>query len=114
MSDAPDRLRPHPEERFDPPQHAFDLAKAAEELRAEPLPGERKHRQKTLYRHGPVTVALFLFEPGAGMPPHEAEGVVTVHVLEGRLRMSAEGAAHDLAAGQMLIMAPGVRHDVRA
>ena len=114
MSEQPDRLRQHPEERFIPAQHAIDLAAAAHELLAEPLPGERKHRQKTLYRHGPVTVALFLFERGAGMPQHEAEGVVTVHVLEGRLRMAAEGKTHTLGPGQLLIMAPRVRHDVFA
>jgi quercetin dioxygenase-like cupin family protein len=59
-------------------------------------------------------VALFLFDQGAHMPQHVAEGVVTVHVLEGRLKMSAEGQSHELTAGQLLVLAPGVRHDVLA
>jgi quercetin dioxygenase-like cupin family protein len=113
-SDQPDRLRPHPAGRFQPTQHPIDLDRAAAELMAEPTPGERGQRQKTLYRHGRVTVALFLFDKGAGMPQHVAEGVVTVHVLAGRLRMSAEGRAHDLTAGQLLVLSPGVRHDVFA
>jgi quercetin dioxygenase-like cupin family protein len=114
MSEQPDRLRQHPSKRFQPTQHLLDLGKATAQLRAEPQAGGRAQRQQTLYRHGPVTVALFVFDRGARMPQHVAEGVVTVDVLEGRLRMSAEGQAHDMTAGQILVMAPGVRHDVFA
>lgn len=114
MSEQEERLRQHPDERFSAPQHHVDLSAITAQLRAEPLPSQRNHRQETLYRHGPVTIALFLFERGARLPQHVAEGVVTVHVLEGRLNMTAEGKSHDLSAGQLLVMAPGVRHDVHA
>jgi quercetin dioxygenase-like cupin family protein len=114
MSDQSPRLRQHPDERFQPAQHAIDLREAAARLQAEPPAGQRKHRQETLYRHSPMTVALFLFEPGAHMLPHAAEGVVTVHVLSGRIKMNAEGQAHTLNAGQILLLAPGVQHDVLA
>jgi quercetin dioxygenase-like cupin family protein/hemerythrin-like domain-containing protein len=114
MSHDSERLRRHPTERFHPSQHLIDLREAAAQLLAEPQSNERAQRQKTLYRHGPVTVALFVFDRGAQLPQHVAEGVVTVQVLEGRLKMSAEGQAHDLSAGQMLVLAPGVKHDVRA
>ena len=113
-SEQPERLRQHPTERFEPEQHPIDLGEIAAQLRAEPQPGWRAQRQKTLYRKGPVTVALFLFDRGAGLPQHVAEGVVTIHVLEGRLRMSAEGQSHDMTAGQILVLAPGVEHDVFA
>ena len=113
-TEQPDRRRQHPSERFHPAQHAIDLGEAAAQLLAEAPSGARTQRQKTLYRHGRVTVALFLFDAGDHMPQHVAEGVVTVHVLEGRLKMSAEGQSHDLIAGQVLVLAPGVRHDVRA
>ncbi|HZN66342.1 MAG TPA: cupin domain-containing protein [Tepidisphaeraceae bacterium] len=113
-SGQPDRRRQHPTERFHPDQHPIDLGQAASRLLAEPPSGRRGQRQKTLYRHGPVTVALFLFDRGSHMPQHVAEGVVTVHVLEGRLKMSAEGQSHELTAGQLLVLAPGVRHDVLA
>jgi len=114
MSDSSERLREHPEERFRPAVHEIDLGAAAAQIEAEPLGEARKHRQKTLYKQGPMTVALFHFEAGSGLPPHVADGVVTVHVLTGRLRMMAQGEAHDLPAGKMLVMAPGVRHDVQA
>jgi len=107
------RLREHPEQRFGHPELPFNLNEVAAKLLAEPL-GERRHRQETLYRHGPLTVALFLFEAGASMSPHRAEGVVTVQVLQGHLKMTAEARTHDLPAGSLLVLAPGVQHDVQA
>src|SRR6185437_8183083 len=92
------RLRVHPEQRFDHPELQFDLNDVAAKLQAEPL-GNRRHRQETIYRHGPLTVALFLFEAGASLTEHEAKGTITVQVLKGRLKMSADGQVHDLPAG---------------
>jgi len=114
MSEHNERMRQHPEDRFRPPQLQIDLDKVAATLLAEPFNENRNHRQETLYRHGPLTVALFLFDQGAVLPQHVAEGVVTVQVLQGRLKMTAEGQTHDLPAGTVLILAPGVQHDVLA
>jgi quercetin dioxygenase-like cupin family protein len=112
--DKGDRLRAHPEERFASPQHFIDLDRATADLRAENRPGGHGHRQKTLYRHGQATVALFLFEQGADMPAHKAAGTVVVQVLDGRLRIEVAGERHQLKPGQLLVLAPGVVHDVLA
>ena len=108
------RLREHPEARFAAERHQFDLSAAARELAAEPATPVRGHRQKTLYRHGRLTVALFAFDPGASLPSHTAAGAVTINVLQGRLRVKTPGGEHDLPAGNLLVLAPGVRHDVAA
>jgi quercetin dioxygenase-like cupin family protein len=108
------RLREHPEARFAASRHQFDLHAAARELAAEPATPIRGHRQKTLYRHGRLTVALFAFEPGASLPPHTAAGAVTINVLEGHLRVRTPGEQHDLPAGNLLVLAPSVEHDVAA
>jgi quercetin dioxygenase-like cupin family protein len=110
--DAP-RLRPHPTSRFEPPQHLMDLEAAAAELGAEP-PHANGRRQKTLYRHGRMSVSLFMFDAGAVFPEHKAEGVVTIQALAGRLTVEAEGQRHELPAGRMLVLAPSVRHSVAA
>lgn len=114
MSTSDERLRQRPDDRFAASTHKFDLEQVATSLHAEPVSGQRLHRQETIYRHGPVTVALFLFEVGGKLPQHVAGGVVTVHVLHGHLKMSVEGEDHELTDGKMLVMAPGVRHDVLA
>lgn len=108
------RLRPHPEERFAPQQIEIDLNAIAARLRAEPQTGERGHRQETLYHHGGLTIALFLFERFTHLPPHRAKGAVNMHVLRGRVRITAEKQVHELRSGQMLVLAPDTEHAVAA
>jgi quercetin dioxygenase-like cupin family protein len=110
----PDRLRQHPEQRFAAPQHEFHLDEVAEKLKKELKAGEAGHRQEVLYKRGPTSVSLFLFGHLTRLAAHRAKGVVTIHVLKGRLQVTAEGHAHDLQAGSLLVLAPGVEHDVVA
>lgn len=120
MTEQPDRLREHPEQRFDAEALRYDLNQEAASLQAKSAPGGvAGHRQETLYKgsdinHGPTTIALFDFDAGATLPPHQAKGVVSIHVLAGRIAVAAAGEDHDLAADQMLVLQPDVRHDVRA
>ena len=110
----PERLRQHPTPRFAAPQHQYDLDAVAATLKRELEGGQAGHRQETLYKHGPTTVSLFLFGPLTRLPPHRTKGVVTIHLLAGHLRVTAEGQPHDLRAGHLLVLAPGVEHDVVA
>ena len=112
MSD--ERLRTPPTERFAGDSHLFSLAEALKELRAEDHPPRQGHRQITLFHRGPVTQVLFSFEAGGLLDRHSAHGLVTIHVLEGRLNVEADGADNELAAGDILILDPDVPHDVRA
>jgi quercetin dioxygenase-like cupin family protein len=106
------RGREHPTARFAAPQHEIDLRAVAAEMAQ--APARRGQRQRALYHHGRLTVALFTFDAGAGLPDHVAAGVVTINVLDGRLRVKSGGVDHDLRAGKILVLAPGVRHDVLA
>lgn len=115
MENAPDqRLRPHPEARFASPQLMIDLGAVAERLRGEPGTGERGHRQETLYRGQGVTIALFAFDRFTHLPEHKAYGVVSMQALRGHLKITVEDQTHELQAGQMLVLAPGIRHAVAA
>lgn len=110
----PDRLRTPPSERFAGSKHHFSLSEALSELRAEDHPARSGHRQVTLLQRGPVTQVLFSFEPDGHLKEHSAPGLVTIHALEGRVRVEADGVDHELAAGNILILDPNVPHDVRA
>lgn len=115
MSDQEsERLRPHPTVRFAAPQHQYDLEEVASKLKQEINAGEAGHRQETLYKRGGVTVSLFVFEHLSHLPPHRAKGVVTIHVLKGHLQIIAEDQTHDLHSSNLLVLAPGVQHDVVA
>ncbi len=112
--DETTRLRPHPHERLSSPAQQVDLGQAATLLRSEPHAAVSGHRQVTVLRDGPVTVVLLVFEVGGTMKQHQAPGVVTIHVLAGRLDVVLPDATHVVAAGQILSLAPAVPHSVRA
>ncbi|KAA0217049.1 MAG: hypothetical protein DYG94_01885 [Leptolyngbya sp. PLA3] len=112
MSD--ERERQAPAERFAAESIVFDLQAEIAALRAEHAPARHGHRQKTLYKHAGRTVALFVMDAGSQLPEHAAGGAVTVEVIEGEIEMAASGRTHALRAGMMLVMAPGIRHAVRA
>lgn len=109
-----DRLRTHPKERLAPPVQRVALAEAARQLRAEPHAGVGGHRQLTLVRRGPVSIILFIFEKGAELKEHQTEGEVTIHVLSGRLHVTAGSASHSLRSGEFISLAPGETHAVQA
>jgi len=89
-------------------------AAALADLRREPLRGESGHRQIALVHEGPVRLALLAFERGGRMKEHAAPGWVTIQVLRGTLTVRSEGAQHQLTAGNILSLAPRVRHGVEA
>ncbi len=108
------RLRLHPSGRFAGESHAFDLGEVLRDLRTEAHSAERGHRQMTIFHRAPVTQVIFAFEPGGELADHAAHGLVTMHVLEGRLAVKADGRDHTLSAGYILVLNPGVRHNGRA
>lgn len=109
-----DRLRQHPEDRLAAPVSVLDLAERAAQLKAEPHASVSGHRQIALFRRGPVTLVLYVFEPGGLLKEHRAEGVVTIHVLAGQIEVTVTGTNHLLHAGHLLALAPGVPHTVSA
>ena len=110
------RSRSRVEQPFASPQQQFDLNSVTARLKEEfeLKAGQGGHRQEAFYKHGPTTLALYLFADLARLPPHRAKGVVIIQVLDGRIEVSAEAHVHDLHAGQLLVLASGVEHDVIA
>jgi quercetin dioxygenase-like cupin family protein len=114
MSQDAGRLRRPPAERFAGPEHVFNLAAVAGTLGREDHPGADGHRQLTLFHAGDLALVLFDFEAGGLLAGHEADGFVTIHTVAGVLEVSTPEAIHELPAGSLLVLAPGVRHDVSA
>ena len=109
-----ERLRQHPEDRLAAPVQVVDLAAAASELRAEPHASVSGHRQIAVVRHGPVTIIQFVFEEGGLVREHRAEGVVTIHVLNGRLKVIVDDEAREVGRDEIMALTPGVLHSVLA
>lgn len=109
-----DRLRRPPRERFAGDQHLFDLTAEADALGEEPTGERHGHRQITLFRRERTSIVLFDLEAGGYLLDHAADGDVMIQVLSGEIRVAAEGEACVMPAGSLLVLRPGVHHDVRA
>lgn len=114
MSTPKDRMRPPPAERFAGSEHEIDLASALDSLRKEEHGGKDNHRQMTIFRKDSLRVILFAFEPGGRLPSHHAPGFITIHSLNGTVRVRTESETHELSAGRILILEPDAVHEVEA
>lgn len=92
----------------------MDLTAVAASLRAESHDSVSGHRQIALVRRGPVSLILFLFEQEGVLKEHRTEGQVTIQVLSGRLEITVNGKNTTLGARELLSLAPGEPHSVRA
>ena len=109
-----ERLREHPKDRLADPVQRISLPDAAARLRAEPHEAVAGHRQVALVRHGPVSLILFVFDQDGLLKEHSTDGEVTIHVLSGRLAVTTPTGEERLGAGELLSLAPGQSHAVRA
>jgi quercetin dioxygenase-like cupin family protein len=107
------RRRIPPRERFSGSERVFNLDKAFADLPGESTP-RQGHMQKALYRLGPTTTAIFAFEKGGAIEQHTAEGESIIHVLSGRLSVRTSKSKHELRANDLLLLNPGVPHDLEA
>ena len=114
MSEQKERLREHPRERFAPAERLLSLDEQFDELVGEPHEPVDGHRQITVAHRKGLSLVLFHFEPDGHIPDHVVDGEVTLHVLSGHPEIETAEQTHRLEGGQMLILGPGVRHDVEA
>jgi quercetin dioxygenase-like cupin family protein len=69
---------------------------------------------RTLVKEGPLRLTIMGIAAGGVLPVHSTNGPVTVHLLDGEVEFSAAGRDYALAAGDILVFAPGVEHSARS
>ncbi len=69
---------------------------------------------KELIRKEKGTLTLFAFDQGQGLSEHTAPFDAFVYILDGRAQITISGKAHQVAAGQMMIMPANQPHALAA
>lgn len=69
---------------------------------------------RTLVKEGPLRLTIMAIAPGGDLPTHSTDGPVTVHLLEGEVLFEALGHEYPLTPGDLLVLAPGVKHSARS
>ena len=114
MTSDSDQDRPPPRERFAGTEHVFDLREIATGLRHESNPVHHGHRQMTIFHKHLLTLIVFDFEAGGRLADHRADADVTILAVSGLLEVSTPSGTHRLPEGSLLVLDPGVVHDVYA
>jgi quercetin dioxygenase-like cupin family protein len=95
------------------PSLTFDLSRQIKELRRETYwQGGRNSR--TLARFDDLRIVLTAIQANTTIHEHRSAGRISLQTIEGHLRMHAGGRAFDLPAGKVIVLDPGVPHDVHA
>ena len=73
---------------------------------------EARHRAEILVKSDTLRVVLVTALTEGRLHEHSAPGPITVHVLSGRFTLTIDGEPNEMGAGELAIVAPGVRHAV--
>jgi quercetin dioxygenase-like cupin family protein len=91
----------------------FDLAKEmmySEQKRPWPM----GHFARTLFKKPDFRMVLISMDKGSIVNEHHADGTISVQVLKGSIRFTAQGDDHGLQVNGVLMLGPSIKHKVEA
>jgi len=92
----------------------FDLGSMKRALRAELRYQRDGQAARTLVRAPDLRVVLIVLRRGVRIAEHHANETVSIQALAGHLRVHLSERVVDLEAGELLVLAAGLHHDVEA
>lgn len=96
------------------PLLTFDLAAELERLRREESWRRNGRNAKTLVKEPDFRVVLVALQAGARLEEHRAPGRISIHTVQGHVRVRVEEQLVDLPSGHMLTLEQNIAHDVEA
>ena len=98
-----------PSERFQGDTNLVDLDGVIEVLQADHEPKDG-HRQIAVFKHGNLTKAVFLFEPGGEFKEHKAQAYVSILCFKGAVNVVTPDGTLHLSNNQLVVLDPDVLH----
>ena|SRR5687768_16343617 len=92
----------------------LDVPAFIEKVKAESTWRDSDRNSMTIFKSDTLRVVLLGLHKDAELKPHQANGVITVQVLEGTISFSTENATHTLNPGQMIALHEKITHSVTA
>jgi quercetin dioxygenase-like cupin family protein len=92
----------------------FDLPSIAKKLRAEPTYAREGKASRTLVRSEDLRLVLVALEAGQSIAEHHASVTASVQTLSGHIRLRLPDRRVEVPVGRLLVLGPGVPHDVQA
>ena len=111
---APERPHPVSEGSMEDPVLTFDLPALLAQVRREGTWASASRAGRTLVKTQGLRVVLMALHAGATIPAHQADGPISVQMIEGTLTFRTEAHTFTLRPGQLLALQAGIPHAVEA
>jgi quercetin dioxygenase-like cupin family protein len=106
--------RPQGNRPLDAPLVEMDLNSFRRQIKEEEAWQKSDRNAITIFKTDSMRLVLIGLQQGAEMKTHTAPGIISVQVLEGKLRFTTEPQTAELGEGQMLALHAGIPHSVLA
>lgn len=77
-------------------------------------PWQTGHTARMLFKKADFRMVLISMEKGSVLKEHHADGTISVQVLKGSIRFTAQGEVHTLQAHSLLALGASIKHEVEA
>ncbi len=77
-------------------------------------PWQMGHTARTLFKKSDFRMVLISMEKGSVLKEHHADGTISVQVLKGSLRFTAQGGTHILQTSSLAALGASIKHEVEA
>jgi quercetin dioxygenase-like cupin family protein len=108
------KQRPEGDRVMDAAMVTIDLPSFIKQIKQE-SPWRNKDRNAiTVFKTNGMRIVLIALHAGAEMKTHTADGIISLQVIDGRMKFNAGNRSVELAKGQMLALHKGIPHSVVA
>lgn len=107
-------LRPQGDRVIDAPLVEMDLNKFINQIRSEATWKESDHNSITIFKSDTMRIVLIGIHEKASLKTHSADTVISLQVLEGKVRFKADERVVSLGKGQMIALHSRIPHSVSA
>lgn len=108
------RNRPEGDRLIDAPMVEIDLNKFIKQLKSEEAWLNSQRNAITVFKTDTMRLVLIGLHMGGQLPEHTAEGVISVHLLEGHVIFRANNEDKKMTKGHIITLHEGIPHSVTA
>lgn len=107
-------LRPDGERVLNAPLVNIDLNVFLKTIKSESAWKEKDRNAMTVYKNESMRILLIALHKDAVLARHTADGVISVQVLDGKIKFTTDHDEAILEQGQMITLQRGLAHSVAA
>ena len=94
--------------------NVFNLSSELKEMKQDESWNKHGRSSRTLHKLGAMRLVLNAMKAGTEIKTHHANGPISVHCIEGKLKFNTEVRSVTLQKGEMLTLEELIKHSVEA